>query len=109
MQLKDEILSIMEDMRKKIKSNEIFSETSKKQISIPVILLLLKTNAFLEEMRKAIEELKNEGKISLSIDSWRARINKALNQKRLEALSEQLTEDELFVFGWEIVLNEQFL
>ena len=109
MQLKDEILSIMEDMRKKIKSNEIFSETSKKQISIPVILLLLKTNASLEEMRKAIEELKNEGKISLSIDSWRARINKALNQKRLEALSEQLTEDELFVFGWEIVLNEQFL
>ena len=103
MQLKDEILSIMEDMRKKIKSNEFLSETSKRQISIPVILLLLKTNASLEEMRKAIEELKNEGKISLSIDPWRARINKALNQKRLEALSEQLTEDELFGFGCEIV------
>jgi len=107
MQLKDEILSIMEDMREKIKSNEILSETSKKQISIPVILLLLKTNASLEEMRKAIEELKNEGKISLSIDDpWRARINKALNQKRPEALSEQLTEDKLFVFGWDVILNE---
>jgi len=106
MELKDEILSIMEDMRKKIKSNEILSETSKRQIFIPVILLLLKTNASLEEMRKAIEELKNEGKISLSIDPWRARIDKALNQKRPEALSEQLTEDELFVFGYEVVLNE---
>jgi len=30
MELKDEILSIMEDMRKKIKSNEVLSETSKK-------------------------------------------------------------------------------
>jgi len=85
---------------------KFFLKLQKKQIPIPVILLLLKTNASLEEMRKAIEELENEGKISLNIAPWQARINKALNQKHPEALSEQLTEDELFVFGCEIVLNE---
>jgi len=106
MQLKDEILSIMKNVKKKIESNKTLSEATKRQISIPVILLLLKTNTSLEEMRKTIEELKNEGKISLSIDPWRARINKALNQKRPEALSEQLTEGELFVFGWDVILNE---
>jgi len=47
---------------------KFFLKLQKKQIPIPVILLLLKTNASLEEMRKAIEELENEGKISLSVD-----------------------------------------
>ena len=94
-------------MRKeRLNQMKFFLKLQKKQIPIPIILLLLKTNASLEEMRKAIEEFKNEGKISLNIDPWRARIDKVLNQKRPEALSEQLTEDELFVFGYEVVLNE---
>ncbi len=102
MELKNTILATI----KEIESNEILPETVRKQV--PMLLLFIKTNASLEEMKKAIEELVNEKRILFFTNDLTTRITKSINQNppTREALLKQPTDDELFVCGCVINIGE---
>jgi len=102
MGLKNNILATI----KEIESNKIFPETIRKQV--PMLLLFIKTNASLEEMKKVINELVNEKRILFFTNDLTTRITKSINQSppTREALLEQPTEDELFVCGCVINISE---
>lgn len=101
-ELKKLILAIL----KKIESNKTFPETVRKQV--PMLLLLIKTNASLEEMKKAIDGLVNEKRILFFTNDSITRITKSINQNppTREALLKQPTDDELFVCGCVINISE---
>lgn len=102
MGLKNSILATI----KEIELNKIFPETVRKQV--PMLLLFIKTNASLEEMKKAIKELVDEKKILFLSNDLSTRIMKSMNQNppSREALLKQPTEDELFVCGCAINISE---
>jgi len=101
-ELKKLILAIL----KEVESNKTFPETVRKQV--PMLLLFIKTNASLEEMKKAIEALVNEKRILFFTNDLITRMTKSINQNppTREALLKQPTDDELFVCGCVVDISE---
>jgi len=100
-QLKKDILNAI----KEIGANKIFPETVRKQV--PMRLLLIKTNASLIDMKKVIKELSDEKKVLFFTNDLTTRMMKSMNQNppTREALLKEPTEDELFVCGCVIDIN----
>ncbi len=101
-ELKKLVLSILKEVR----ANKNLPETVRKQV--PILLLFVKTNVSLEEMKKVIEVLVNEKRILFFTNDLATRITKSMNQDPLtrEALLKQPTDDELFVCGCVVNISE---
>lgn len=100
--LKKIILAIIGE----VKANKTFPATMREQV--PMQLLLIKTGASLEEMKKAVDALVDEKIILFYSNDWITNITKYINQNLpvREVLSKQPTKDELFVCGWVVEISK---